>query len=66
MLAAREAIRARQFMIKGIDRESKAGQMNGIQLKNELNRIAEKLGLKGKGICSALPQKHHRVLVEVV
>ena len=31
----------------------------------KLNRITEKLGLKGKGICSAFLQRHCRVLVEI-
>jgi len=64
-LAAREAIRARQFMLEGLDRESKAGQMGSTQLKAELNRIIGKLGLKGNGIRSALPQKHRGILMEV-
>ena len=64
-LAAREAIRAWQFLLEGLDRESKVGKMGGPQLKTELNRIVEKLGLKGNGIRSALLQKHWGVLIEV-
>jgi len=64
-LAAREAIRARQFMLEGLGRDSKLGQMGSPQLKTELNRVAGKLGLKGNGICSALPQKHRGVLIKV-
>jgi len=63
-LAAREGIRARQFMLEGPERGSKVSQMNGMQLKNEFNRILGSLGRKEKGIRSALPQKHKGVLFE--
>jgi len=63
-LAAREAIRPRQFMLEGLGRDSKFGEMGSPQLKTELNRVAGKLRLKGNS-CSALPQKHRGVLIEV-
>ena len=57
ILAAREGIKVGQFMLEGIDRSSKVGVMNMIQLKSELNRVLECPGLKGKGIHLVLPQK---------
>ena len=49
-LAAREGIKARQFMLEGLDGESKVGQMNSLQLKTELNAILEKMGQEEKKI----------------
>jgi len=63
-LAAREGIRARQFMLEGLEGSPKVSQMSAPQLKAEFNRILERLGAKGKGVRSALPQKHKGVLFE--
>ena len=49
-LAAREGIRARQFMLEGPEKDSKMGQMSGIQLKGEMNKKLSELGQKDKKI----------------
>jgi hypothetical protein len=64
-LAAREGIRARQIMLEGIDPTTTIGQMDGAQLKVELNKILGEAGLEGKGIRSAIPQKNKGILIKV-
>jgi hypothetical protein len=64
-LAAREGIRARQIMLEGIDQKLRIGQMDGTQLKAELNKILEEAGVEGKGIRSAIIQRNKGVLVEM-
>ena len=64
-LAAREGIRARQIMLEGIDPTTTIGQMNGAQIKIELNKILGEAGLEGKGIRSAIPQKNKGILIEM-
>jgi len=63
-LAAREGIRARQIMLEGAE-GSKVSQLNGIELKKELERILENLGLEGRKIRSAVTQKNKGILVEM-
>src|SRR6266545_5537035 len=63
-LAAREGLHARQFMLEGLEGSPKVSQMSAPQLKVEFNRILKRLGAKGKGVRSALPQKHKGVLFE--
>ena len=63
-LAAREGIRARQFLITGI-KESAFGQYDPQKLKVELSKIARETGLvKGK-IRSLFPQSDGNYLIEV-
>jgi len=64
-LAAREEIRARQVMLKGIDQSTKIGKIDGTQLKTKLNKIMVDIGWKGRGIRSAIIQKNKRVLIKV-
>jgi hypothetical protein len=64
-LAAREGIRARQFMIEGPQRESTIGQMNGIQLKNEFNRILGELSQADNKVRSAVVQRNRGILLEI-
>jgi hypothetical protein len=64
-LAAREGIRARQFMIEGPQRESTIGQMNGIQLKNEFNRILGELSQADNKVRSAVVQRNQGILLEM-
>ena len=64
-LAAKEGIRAQQIMLEGIDRDSKISQMNGPQMKLEINRILEEVGLEGKGIRSAIAQRNGGILIKM-
>jgi len=64
-LAAREGIRARQIMLEGIDPTSKVGLMNGMEMKEEFNKILNENGLEGKGIRSVTLQKNKGVLIEM-
>ena len=52
-------------MLEGLDPTTKIGQMNGTQLKSELNKILKEAGLEGKGIRSATLQKNKGVLIEM-
>ena len=63
-LSAREGIRARQIMLTGAE-GSKVSQLNGLELKKELDRILENLGLEGRKIRSAATQKNKGILVEM-
>lgn len=63
-LAAREGIRARQFLISGIG-ESAFGQYDTQKLKAELNKITGEIGLKEGKIRSLTKQKDGNTLVEV-
>ena len=63
-IAAREGIRARQFLLTGI-KDSAYGQYNSQQLKKQLNKIARDLGLNEGKIRSAVIQKEGRTLIEV-
>jgi hypothetical protein len=64
-LAAREGMRARQFMLGGLEKDSKMGQMSGIQLKEEMNQKLSELGQKDKKIQSAVIQRHRSILIEM-
>jgi hypothetical protein len=64
-LAAREGIRARQFMFDGLDADIKYGGLNNIQLKKELNNLLIELGATKTKIRSASNQKHKGILVEM-
>jgi hypothetical protein len=64
-LAAREGIKARQFMLEGPEKESRIGQMNGIQLKGEFNKKISEMGHKDKKIRSATIQRHRGILIEM-
>ncbi len=64
-LAAREGIRARQFMLEGVIRESKMGEMNNTQLKSEFERILREAGIEGKGIRMVTKQRLGGILIEV-
>ena len=64
-LAAREGIRARQFMLEGVGEDSKVSHLNAMQLKSEFNRILSNLGLEGRKARSAIPQKHKGILFEM-
>jgi hypothetical protein len=64
-LAAREGIRARQVMIEGVERDSRLGQMSGAKLKEEINRVLREVGLGGRGVRSALPQRNKGMLIEL-
>ena len=63
-LAAREGIRAHQFLITGI-KGSAFGQYNMQQLKAELNKMAKSLGMRGGKIRSVIAQKDGNILIEV-
>ena len=63
-LAAREGIKARQFLLTGISR-SRLGQHDTQMLKAELNKVAKELGLTGGKIRSALRQTGGNILIEV-
>ncbi len=63
-LAAREGIRARQFMLEGVDRESKIGGMNNSQLKLEFERILRETGIEGKGLRMVTKQRLSGILIE--
>jgi hypothetical protein len=63
-LAAREGVRARQFVLKGI-KESGLGQHDSQQLKAELNKSAKELGLKEGRIRSVIIQRDGNTLIEV-
>ena len=63
-LAAREGIRARQFMLEGVDRESKIGGMNNSQLKSEFERILRETGIEGKGLRMVTKQRLSGILIE--
>jgi hypothetical protein len=64
ILAAREGIRARQFLLKGAT-NSPFGNLESQQLKKKINDIARELGLEGGGIRSAQKQGNGHVLIEV-
>ena len=64
-VAAREGIKARQIMIEGIEKDLRLGQMGSPQLKEELNKILNELGLEGSSVRSALIQRRRGILVEV-
>jgi hypothetical protein len=63
-LAAREGIRARQFLLAGI-KESAFGQYDTQKLKTALGKIARDLGLKEGKIRSVLTQKDGNTLIEM-
>jgi hypothetical protein len=64
-LAAREGIKARQFMLEGPEKDSRIGQMNGIQLKGEFNKKIGEMGHKDKKLRSAMIQRHRGILIEM-
>ena len=64
-LAAREGIRARQFMLEGIEDDSKVSHLNAMQLKSEFNRILDNLGLEGHKVRLAIPQRNKGILFEM-
>lgn len=64
ILAAREGIKARQILLEGM-RESTLSHLDTIQLKKELNRILEELGMEGGKIRSVQNQRDGRTLVEM-
>ena len=63
-LAAREEIRARQFMLEGVTGESKFGDMNNTQLKSEFERILREAGIEGKAIRMVTKQRLGGILIE--
>jgi len=63
-LAAREGIRARQFMLEGVREDSKVSHLNAMQLKSEFNRILSNLRLDRRA-WSAILQKHKGILFEM-
>jgi hypothetical protein len=64
-LAAREGIRARQFMLEGPQRESRLGQMNSEQLKSEFNKVLGELGQTNNKLRSAVIQRNRGILIEM-
>ena len=62
-VAAREGIKARQFMIQGL-KESKLSHLDMSQLKAELNRISSELGLSGGKIRSVVTTRNGGTIVE--
>ena len=63
-LAAKEGIRARQFLFTGI-KDSAYGHHDTQQLKADLNKNAKQLGMTGGKIRSVLSQRDGSVLIEV-
>jgi hypothetical protein len=63
-LAAREGVRARQFLITGV-KESTFGQYDTQKLKAEINNAARGLGLTEGKIRSLVTQNDGNVLIEV-
>ncbi len=64
-LAAKEGIRARQFMLEGTPKDSKYEAMNNSQLKTDLGGILRELGLEGKGIRAVNSQRQGGILIEM-
>ncbi len=64
-LAAKEGIRARQFMLEGVTKDSKHGEMNNAQLKTDFSGILRELGLEGKGIRAVNRQRLGGLLIEM-
>jgi hypothetical protein len=63
-LAAKEGIKARQFLLQGL-KETKYGKFDTQKLKAELNRIAKDGGMKEGKIRSVIAQKDDSILIEV-
>ena len=63
-LAAREGIRAWQFVLKGINK-LEFSQYNSQQLKAQLNKAVKELGMKEGKMCSLMIQKNGNTLIEV-
>jgi hypothetical protein len=63
-LAAREGIKARQFLLQSI-KESAYGHHDTQKLKAEINRIAKEMGLTEGKVRSVVTQKDDSVLIEV-
>jgi hypothetical protein len=62
-IAAKEGIKARQFMIEGLI-NSKFSHLDNVQLKTEINRILLELELTTGKICSAAKSRGGGVVVE--
>ena len=62
-IAAREGIKARQFLIQGIN-ESKFSHLNVIQLKDEFNKILTELGLSTGKIRAAVKSRSGGTVIE--
>jgi hypothetical protein len=64
ILAAREGIKARQVLLEGI-KELTLSHLDAFQLKKELNRFLEELGLEEGKIRSVQNQRDGKTLVEM-
>jgi hypothetical protein len=64
ILAAREGIKARQILLEGI-KESTLSHLDTIQLKRELNKLLEELGLEDGRIRSVQNQRDGKTLIEM-
>ena len=62
-VAAREGIKARQFVFKGI-KNSKFSHLDSTQLKTELNKILLELGLTAGKIWSVANARNGSTIVE--
>jgi len=64
-LAAKEGIRARQLMLEGVNDNLKFKEMDDTKLKENLNKIANDLGLEGRCIRTATKQRLGGLLIEM-
>ncbi len=63
-LAAKEGIKARQFMLEGIVNNAKLSHLTDSQLRDELNRTITQQGFEGKCIRSTTKQRLGGLLIE--
>ena len=64
-LAAKEGIKARQFMLEGVINNAKLSHLTDNQIKDELNRTITQQGFEGKCIRSATKQRLGGILLEM-
>jgi len=64
-LAAKEGIKARQFMLEGVANNAKLSHLTDNQIKDELNRTIMQQGFEGKCIRSATKQRLGGLLLEM-
>lgn len=64
-LAAREGIKARQFVLEGMDTLERIAQLSNVQLKEELNSVLGRIGQSSFRIRTATLLRRRGVLIEV-
>jgi len=62
-IAAREGIKARQFLIQGLD-ESKLSHSDVIQIKDEFNKLISELGLQTGKLRAAVKSRSGGIVIE--